>query len=99
MSPRKANSRPARQEHCIIDLTLPAADAPTVLPFTAKVIVMPVSEQQALVFDRRDESLARIGGLAGAAIRAAKRRDPSKRFTTRQVTHQGVDTYAVWRLA
>lgn len=99
MTRKRKTPRRAPQEHFIIDLKLPPAAKAQVLPFTAKVIAMPASDTKAMLFDRRDEPINRIAGLAGAAIRAAKRRDPSKKFTLRLVTHAGVETYAVWRLA
>lgn len=100
MAQKSVRRQSAGGEHKFIALTLPPARAERrVTPFTAMVLDMPADAGRALVYHRpTDEAITRASAMCGAAIRAARRRDPGKIFQTRLVTHDGVETCAVWRI-
>lgn len=96
---KRRAERAAAVTHPVVAMAIPpAADAYAVLPFTRQVIDMIADADRALVYRIGTETLLRVAGIAGAAVRAARRRAPNKQFVMRRISHHGKDTYAVWRI-
>lgn len=96
---RKKRALGAVRVHPMITMSIPNKEgAYPVAPFTGQVIAMLADPDRALVWRRQGETIARIAGACGAAIRAARRRDPDKQFVMRRISHNGSETYGVWRI-
>lgn len=98
---KKAKARKAAPgaPHRMVQMAIPPKESTyAVSPFTAKVIALPINDGAALVFSRRNETIAQIAGKVGAAIKAAQRREPDKQFIKRRIEHNGQETFAIWRI-